>query len=107
MVSFIRSDESPHVEYLRTALSELRLRRIRCVDGGALPGGEVVDGILHRTLHTLTTERPKRQREELRASLAQAMQVARNPGRLLEEFDALASDWTPPGQTGFESIRGA
>ncbi len=107
MVSFIRSDESPHVEYLRTALSELRLRTIRCVDGGALPGREVVDGILHRTLHTLTTERPKRQRDELRASLAAAMQVARDPTRLLEKFDALASDWTPPDKTGFESVRGA
>ncbi|UCE86071.1 MAG: hypothetical protein JSU66_17395 [Deltaproteobacteria bacterium] len=102
MVSYIRSDENPHVEYLRTALSELRLRTIRTEDGGTLPGREVVDGLLHRTLHTLTTERPQSQREELRASLAEAMQVARNPADLLERFDALQTHWKPPERTGFE-----
>jgi hypothetical protein len=62
----------------------------------------VVDGLLHRTLHALTTERPRQQREDLRASLAESMQAARNPSRLAEEFDALETRWTPPARTGFE-----
>ncbi len=103
MVSYIRSDEHPHVEYLRTALSELRSRALRTVDGGTIPGRTVVDGLLHRTLHTLTTERPRQQRDDLRESLASAMQIARQPGRLLEEFDALETAWTPPSATGFEA----
>jgi hypothetical protein len=102
MVAYIRSDESPHVEYLRTALSELRSRSLRTLDGGVVPGRDLVDGMLHRTLRTLTTERPRQQREDLRASLQQAIQVAGDPGRVAEEFDALASDWTPPERTGFE-----
>jgi hypothetical protein len=102
MVSYIRSDEAPHVEYLRTALSELRLRSIRTADGGTISGREVVEGLLHRTLETLTTERPRTQREELRTSLAEAMKVARDPSNLLERFDALQSHWTPPERTGFE-----
>ena len=38
----------------------------------------------------------------MRASLAEAMQVARNPKALLEAFDALESQWAPPARTGFE-----
>jgi hypothetical protein len=102
MVGYIRSDENPHVEYLRTALSETRARTLRSVDGGTLAGRTVVDGLLHRTLHALTTERPRQQREDLRASLGESMQAARDPRRLAEEFDALETIWTPPARTGFE-----
>jgi hypothetical protein len=102
MVGYIRADENPHVEYLRTALSEVRARTLRGVDGSAVAGRIVVDGLMHRTLHALTTERPRQQREDLRASLAESMQAARNPSRLAEEFDALETRWTPPARTGFE-----
>src|SRR5262245_22036035 len=102
MVRFVRSDEKPHVEYLRTALSELRARTLRTVDGGTLPGREVVDGLLHRILREITRNRPREQREDIRESLIAAMQVAANPQALLEEFDALESHWTPPARTGFE-----
>jgi hypothetical protein len=102
MVGYIRSDENPHVEYLRTALSEMRARTLRTVDGGTLSGRDVIDGLLHRTLHQLTTERPRQQRDDLRASLQEAMQVASDPKRLSGEFDALATHWTPPDRTGFE-----
>jgi len=30
------------------------------------------------------------------------MEVASNPQALLEEFDALETQWSPPEQTGFE-----
>jgi hypothetical protein len=102
MVRFVKSDEKPHVEYLRTALSELRARTVRTVDGRTLPGREVVDGLLHRILREITRNRPREQREDIRESLIQAMQAAANPKALLEEFDALESRWTPPERTGFE-----
>lgn len=102
MVSYIRTDESPHVEYLRTALTEIRTRQLRTVDGGTVPGREVVDGLMHRTLHTLTTERPRQQRADIRESLSEAMGVARDPARLLEEFDSLETAWSGPARTGFE-----
>src|SRR5678815_312940 len=47
MVGHIRADENPHVEYLRTALSEVRARTLRTVDGGAIAGRTVVDALLH------------------------------------------------------------
>jgi hypothetical protein len=102
MVSHIRADEHPHVEYLRTALSELRARTLRTVDGGTLPGREAVDGLLHRALRGLTRERREEQRAELRGHVVAAMAVARDPAGLLERFDALETRWDPPARTGFE-----
>jgi hypothetical protein len=107
IVRYIRSDESPHVEYLRTALSEVRARTLRAVDGGEIAGREVVDSLLHRILRNLTTRRPQEQRDDVREGLIDAMRVARSPAALLEEFDALESPWTPPVRTGFEPAAAA
>jgi hypothetical protein len=107
MVRCIRSDESPHVEYLRTALSEVRARTLRTVDGGALPGRRVVDRLLHRTLGVLTTSRPQEQRADTRASVVEAMKRASAATRLLEEFDALETPFLPAMRTGFEPSDGA
>jgi hypothetical protein len=105
MVSFIRQDESPHVEYLRTALSEVSARTIRTVDAKELPGKLVVDEYLNRILASMSETRLRDQRDDQRENLIAAMQVAKNPKTLLEEFDALDSIWTPPTETGFLSTR--
>jgi hypothetical protein len=102
MVSYIQADEKPHVQYLRTALSEVRARTLRTVDGGEIAGRVVIDGLLHRTLEAITRNRRRQQREDLREALVRAMQVAPKPDALLEEFDALETPWTPPETTGFE-----
>jgi len=102
MVGYIQADENPHVEYLRTALSELRARTIRRVDGGSVSGAEVVDRMLHRILRQLTASRREEQRDDVREGLLEAMKGAPNPKALLEEFDSLDSAWTPPAKTGFE-----
>ena len=102
MVGHIRLDESPHVEYLRTALSEVRTRTIATVDGGEISGRSVVDGLLHRALRAMTRERREEQRADVRQDLIDAMQAVRRPERLLEQFDALDTPWTPPARTGFE-----
>lgn len=102
MVRYIQSDESPHVEYLRTALSEIRARTLRTVDGGTLSGRVAVDRVLHRMLHQLTRNRPREQRDDLRESLARDIEAAGARPDLLDEFDALQTPWTPPEKTGFE-----
>ena len=104
MVRHIQSDERPHVEYLRTALSEVRARTLRTVDGKTIAGRVVVDGLMHRILSAITRDRPRDQREDLRASFTEAMKGVANPARLIEEFDALESKWAPPERTGFEPI---
>ena len=104
-VALFPQDEKPHVEYLRTALSEARARSIRTVDGKEISGKIVVDEFLHRILHAMTRERQRDQRDDLRANLIEAMQVAASPKALLEEFDSLDVAWAPPTQTGFVSTR--
>lgn len=105
MVGFIQQDETPHVEYLRAALTEVRARTIRTVDGKELPGKIVVDEFLHRTLKGMTKDRQREQREDLRENLIEAMKVARNPKALLEEFDSLDQPWNAPSGTGFVATR--
>ena len=102
LVGYIRSDETPHVEYLRTALSEVAARSVRTVDGGTLPGREIVRGLLHATLRGLTGERREAQRSELRDATLEALKGHRNPTDLLERFEALETPWVRPQRTGFE-----
>jgi hypothetical protein len=58
--------------------------------------------MLHRILREITRNRSREQREDIRGSMIEAMQAAANPQALLDEFDALESQWTPPERTGFE-----
>ena len=102
MVANIRADEAPHVEYLRTALSEVAARTIRTVDGKEIAGKKVIHGMLHRMLSEVKKNRRADQRDDIREGLERAIQSARNPNQLLGEFDSLEISWTPPEQTGFE-----
>ncbi len=102
MVRNIQADERPHVDYLRTALSEVSARTLHTVNGKKIPGKVVVDGLLHRVLSQMTKNRSSDQREDLNEGLTHAMQTAANPATLRAEFDALESAWTAPEKTGFE-----
>jgi len=48
LVSYIRADETPHVEYLKTVLSEMRDRTFVGESGRRYPGSEVVGRIWER-----------------------------------------------------------
>jgi hypothetical protein len=50
IVSFIRQDETPHVEYLRTALTEMRDRTFVGVSGRKHAGDEVVGSLWDRAV---------------------------------------------------------
>ena len=100
MVRYIRSDETPHVEYLRTALSELRARTLLGAQGEELAGSEVVDGLLNRTLHALTTQRPRLQREDTRTDICAALAAHRDAAAVQRRFDALETEWTAPAVDG-------
>jgi len=98
MVGYIRSDETPHVEYLRTSLSELRACTLLGDNGSEWRGAEVVDRLLTRTLRVLTTERPRLQREETHDDIAAALADHRDAAGVQRRFDALeqrssAPDW--------------
>jgi hypothetical protein len=42
LVAYIRADETPHVDYLRTALTEMRDRTFVGESGARIPGAEVI-----------------------------------------------------------------
>ena len=69
MVGYIQSDEKPHVEYLRAALSELAARTIRAEDGSTIPGRQIVHGTLHAMLSQVLRSRPREQRSQIREGL--------------------------------------
>jgi hypothetical protein len=96
MVGYIRADETPHVEYLRTALSELRARTFVGTGGVEVAGHVVIDGLLNRGLSVLTRDRPQRQRAETRADIAAAVASHPDGAGLQRRFDALETDWTAP-----------
>ena len=45
LVSYVRADETPHVDYLRTALTEMRDRTFVGESGRKIPGTEVIGGL--------------------------------------------------------------
>jgi hypothetical protein len=104
MVGYIQSDENPHVEYLRTALSEIAARTIRTEDGATLSGRDVVHGTLHAMLSRVLRSRPREQRSQAREGLDAAIAGVADPSALREEFESLETTWTPPARTGFEPI---
>ncbi|GIW41820.1 MAG: hypothetical protein KatS3mg076_2397 [Candidatus Binatia bacterium] len=104
MVGYIRTDERPHVEYLRTALSELRACTLVGERGEEIPGSEVVDALLARTVRVLATERPRVQREETRKDIEAALGRHRTGADLVRKFRELETDWSPPPE-GAEVVR--
>ena len=97
LVAHIQADESPHVEYLRTALSELRARRLRSADGKReLAGREVVDRILETQLRQIASTRPARERADVQGAIRLALDDTPAAAQLAHRFESLDSGWTFP-----------
>jgi hypothetical protein len=94
VVSYIRQDETPHVEYLKTALTEMRDRTFIGESGRPLAGSEVIGRLWDRMLATSLGEGRD---QNLRTSLAEVELALNGDPRaagLLEDFHALG-DWRP------------
>jgi hypothetical protein len=91
LVRAIRQDESPHVEYLRTALSEMRDRTFVGVDGTPVGGAAVVNDLWAAGLAESTGPRRAGNQRLARTELEDA--VATRPDRddLVAEYDALGA----------------
>jgi hypothetical protein len=91
IVGYIRQDEMPHVEYLKTALSEMHERTFVTESGGRRTGAEVVGALWDRGLDESLGVR---RQQQLRTTLREVeLALDGNPRRddLLEEFHALGS----------------
>jgi hypothetical protein len=108
LVSFIRSDESPHVEYLRTVLSEVAARTLITEDGGELSGREAVDSLLARSLRMMIRQRIDERRNQIRQTVERTAQgKVPDVAEFLAQFDALETPWTPPAFARSESEKPA
>ncbi len=97
IVSWVRTDETPHVEYLKCSLSEMRERTFRGQSGRTYPGRELIEAIWKRAIAFSN----QRGLEGRNAELAEITAVFDgNPRRdeLLEEFHALGD--LRPGPDG-------
>ena len=97
LVRYIRADEAPHVDYLRTALSEVSARSLKTLEGKELSGRVVVDALMDRTLRNMmrqrAIDRPAMIRELIRNNSR-----GRDPEDLLAEFESLGTPWEPPAR---------
>jgi len=99
MIRFIRSDESPHVEYLRTALSEISARTLIGDDGTEMSGHEAVQNLMNRSLRFIIRQRREERREQLHASIRSAAKgIVKDVEELIQRFDALETSWRPPAR---------
>lgn len=97
MVAHIQADEKPHVEYLRTALSELRARTLISQDGRTeLRGQDVVDRILENCLRAAASRGPQQEREDLRREIRESIADQARASALAREFESLDSGWVFP-----------
>ena len=98
LVSYIRRDETPHVEYLKTALTEMRDRTFVGESGRRHPGTEIMGTLWSKGLGESLG--PRRE-QNVRLALAEVeLALERHPRRddLLAEFHALGS--IRPGASG-------
>ncbi|MGZ8761996.1 MAG: hypothetical protein ACXW2Y_01580 [Acidimicrobiia bacterium] len=91
IVSYIRADETPHVEYLKTALTEMRDRTVIGESGKRYPGKLIVETLWERML---AASLGANREQNLRASAREVeFALADNTRRdaLLEEFHSLGT----------------
>src|SRR3984885_7429247 len=97
LVRFIRADGAPHVQYLRTALSEIQARTLLTLDGKPISGRKVVNDLAERGIRTMLRQRLNERPVMVRDLIRRTAKVQDIDG-LMREFDALATTWTPPAR---------
>ena len=91
LVSYIRADEAPHVEYLKTTLSEMRDRTFVTDSGRQLAGTEVVGEIWERARADSVGPRHEANVRLVRREIEHALDGHPRGKDILAEFDSLAA----------------
>jgi len=91
LVSYIRADETPHVEYLRTALTEMRDRTWIGTSGKRYDGKEMVGTLWDIGLEQSLGAGREAGRKAIRGEVQHWVLEHANGKDLLAEFDSLAS----------------
>jgi hypothetical protein len=94
IVSYIRQDETPHVDYLRTSLTEMRDRTFRGLSGRCHSGTEVIGALWDKGLAESMGAAEQQTRAAMTVEVERALAGRRGGGDLLEQFHAIG-DWHP------------
>jgi hypothetical protein len=89
VVSYIRADETPHVEYLKTTLSEVRERTLIGESGKKLPGRQVVETLWDRQLALSLGANRAQVRATTLGEVERACAARSNGDEIFAEFTAL------------------
>lgn len=95
LVSYIRQDETPHVEYLRTALSEMRERTFVGESGRRIPGSRVIDTLWDASLSESLGVMEEQNRAATLREIERAIGPRRGAADLLAEFHTLGDPVEP------------
>lgn len=90
LVSYIRADETPHVEYLKTVLSEMRDRTFVGDSGKSYAGADMIGRIWDRAVADSLGPRRDQLVQQTVAEVEHAVASRRDRGELLDEFHRLA-----------------
>ncbi len=91
LVSYVRADETPHVEYLKTVLSEMRDRTLVTTTGRRMSGRQFVGPLWERALADSLGPRRTSFVESFDQEVAHAVAGRRGGDDLLAEFHDLAA----------------
>lgn len=91
MVSYIRADETPHVEYLKTVLTEMRDRTFIGTEGQKIAGTDVIMPMWDKAVYNSTVASRQATIDTQLGEVKHAVQSLKNGGDILEGFNALAS----------------
>ena len=92
LVSYIRADETPHVEYLKTVLTEMRDRTVLGESGQRHDGADLLGRTWDRALAQSLGERRQANLEAFRGEVAHAADGRPDAADLLVRFDSLATE---------------
>ena len=92
LVSYIRADETPHVDYLRTALTEMRDRTWVGSSGKTYAGTEMIGMLWDAGLEQSLGAGREQGRKAIRGEVEHWIGKRPNATDLLAEFDALGSE---------------
>ena len=104
-MSYIRADETPHVEYLKTVLSEMRDRTFVGTSGRRYPGTDIVGRIWDRALDLSLGAGRTEGMETASGEVTHALDGRTDRDDLLEQFNALGSSRRSPDGTWVDGRR--
>jgi hypothetical protein len=91
LVSYIRADEAPHVEYLKTTLSEMRDRTFITESGRRRAGTEIIGQLWDRAKKDSLGVRREQLLKATMGEIEHALAGHPRKGEILEQFHALGS----------------